>query len=177
MSSLTRNHFDLFGLPAAFGLDRAALDAAYRSVQGAVHPDRHVAGSDTDRRIAMQLAAQANEAYRTLRDPALRAGYLCALRGVDVAVESNTAMPPDFLVQQMEWREQLDYAVAARDLSALGALRAALDDARRALLDALAVALDDRGDTQEAAGLVRRLMFLDRLAANIDAAEERLLHH
>lgn len=177
MSSLTKTHFELFGLPAVFGLDRPALDAAYRSVQGAVHPDRHAAGSDTDRRIAMQMAAQANEAYRTLRDPALRAGYLCGLRGVDVAIESNTAMPTDFLMQQMEWRERLDDAVAARDLAALEPLRDELGGMRGALLAALSEALDARDDTQAAAGLVRRLMFLDRFSTGIDAAEERLQRH
>jgi molecular chaperone HscB len=177
MSSLTRNHFDLFGLPAAFRLDRAALDSAYRAVQGTVHPDRYAAGSDTDRRLAMQLAAQANEAYRTLRDPALRAGYLCALRGVDVGIESNTALPADFLMQQMEWRERLDDATDGRDVPALESLRDELAEQRDALLRELAAAIDERGDFAEAAGLVRRLMFLDRFASGIDAAEERLLQH
>ena len=37
-----QNHFDLFGLPATFDVDLAALDAAYREVQGRVHPDRFV---------------------------------------------------------------------------------------------------------------------------------------
>ncbi len=177
MSSLTRNHFELFGLPAAFSLDRAALDSAYRTIQGTVHPDRFAAGSDTDRRLGMQLAAQANEAYRTLRDPALRAGYLCSLRGVDVGIESNTAMPTDFLMQQMEWRERLDDASAGRDTAALESLRDELADERDALLRLLAAAIDERGDYAEAAGLVRRLMFLDRFGSGIDAAEERLLQH
>lgn len=123
MSVLSRNHFELFGLPVRFETDLAALDAAYRGVQGAVHPDRHAGGTAADRRVAMQLATHANEAYRTLRDPARRGAYLCALAGVDVEFESNTAMPAQFLMQQIEWREALDDARAARSAAGLQALR------------------------------------------------------
>lgn len=153
MSSLTKTHFELFGLPAVFGLDRPALDAAYRSVQGAVHPDRH-AGRQRHRPAYRDADGGAGERglHRTLRDPALRAGYLCGLRGVDVAIESNTAMPTDFLMQQMEWRERLDDAVAARDLAALEPLRDELGDMRGALLAALSEALDARDDTQGSSG-------------------------
>ena len=37
-----QNHFDLFQLPATFTMDMGALDAAYRDVQGRVHPDRFI---------------------------------------------------------------------------------------------------------------------------------------
>lgn len=175
MSVLSRNHFELFGLPVRFEIDAAALDAAYRGVQGAVHPDRHAGGTAADRRVAMQLATHANEAYRTLRDPARRGAYLCALAGVDVEFESNTAMPAQFLMQQIEWREALDDARAARSAAGLQALREGLDDARDALLARLARAIDADGDYVEAAGDLRQMMFLDRFSAEIDDAEERLL--
>ena len=100
----SRNHFELLGLPVAFALDPARLESGYRELQGAVHPDRFAAASDAERRIAMQWATHANEAYRTLRDPLERARYLLRLRGFDTEEETNTSMPPDFLMQQMEWR-------------------------------------------------------------------------
>ena len=65
----------------------------------------------------MQWATRANEAYQTLKKPLKRAAYLCELNGVDLQTESNTAMPPDFLMQQMEWREALDDAQAPRRTS------------------------------------------------------------
>ena len=74
-----QNHFELFGLPARFEVDMGALDAAYREVQGRVHPDRFVNASDAEKRVAMQWATRANEAYQTLRNPMLRARYLCDL--------------------------------------------------------------------------------------------------
>ncbi|WP_205192460.1 Fe-S protein assembly co-chaperone HscB, partial [Burkholderia sp. LMG 13014] len=102
MVSLKDSHFDLFHLPAQFALDETVLDAAYRTVQTQVHPDRFAAAGDAQKRIAMQWATRANEAYRTLRDPLKRASYLLSLRGVDIGAENNTAMEPAFLMQQME---------------------------------------------------------------------------
>ena len=102
-----QNHFELFQLPARFDVDMDALDAAYREVQGRVHPDRFVNASDAEKRVAMQWATRANEAYQTLKNPMLRARYLCELNGVDLQTESNTAMPMDFLMEQMEDRKSV----------------------------------------------------------------------
>src|SRR3984885_14273648 len=119
MASLNDSHFDLFDLPAQFALDAAALDHAYRTVQAQVHPDRFAAAGDAQRRIAMQWATRTNEAYQTLRDPLERPRYMLARRGVDVVAENNTAMEPAFLMQQMEWRESIEDAAAAKNLGAL----------------------------------------------------------
>ena len=176
MNSLKKTHFALFDLPEAFEIDRARLDAAYRSVQAAVHPDRFAGASDTERRLAMQLATQANEAYATLRDPTRRAAYLCGLHGADPQVHSNTAMPADFLMQQIEWRERLGEARDGASLDTLVELAGELDAARRALVGSLREAIDERRDFPAAADAVRRLMFVDRFADEVSDAEERLLH-
>jgi DnaJ-domain-containing protein 1 len=79
-----------------------------------VHPDKFVNATDAEKRVAMQWATRANEAYQTLKSPQKRAHYLCELNGVDLQTESNTAMPMAFLMQQMEWREALGDARAGR---------------------------------------------------------------
>lgn len=175
MNDLRKSHFEWFGLPATFAVDAGRLDAAYRQVQATVHPDRFAAAPDHERRVAMQLATQVNEAYRTLRDPARRAAYLCELGGVDLAVEQNTAMPTAFLMQQMEAREALDDAKSARDLGAVTALREGLKADRARLIAEVGSAIDDRHDLAAAAGLVRQLMFLDKFAVEIDGVEDRLI--
>ncbi len=172
MQPLTRNHFELFGLEARFGLDRARLDAAYRQVQSTVHPDRHASSGDTERRIAMQLATQANEAYRTLKDPIARGGYLCELNGIDLKIETNTGMPADFLIQQMQWREHLDEVREARDPHGLAALERSISESREQLIAELGAACDERGDFEGAAGVVRRLHFIDRLEREIEAVAD-----
>src|SRR6187402_2990730 len=107
---LPPDHFQLFDLLPRFALDMAALDHAYRSVQGQVHPDRFAASTAAENRVAMQWATQANEAYRTLKSPLKRAAYLCERAGVPIDAESNTTMPTEFLMQQLHWREALDDA-------------------------------------------------------------------
>src|SRR6185369_5500679 len=106
----------------------------YRDLQGRVHPDRFAASTEAERRVAMQWAALANEAYRTLRDPLERARYLLQLKGFDTGEESNTSMPTDFLMQQMEWREAAAEARAERDARGLDRLRTELDHARDGML-------------------------------------------
>ena len=89
-----------------------------------MHPDRFAHAGDAERRASMQWTTRVNEAYRTLKSPVQRAKYLLELEGVDVAFETNTAMPPEFLMRQMELREALEQAGDARDAAALDALRA-----------------------------------------------------
>ena len=110
-----QNHFALFQLPIIFDIDRVELDLAYRQVQSKVHPDKFVNASDAEKRVAMQWATQANEAYQTLKNPLLRAIYLCNLHDVDLQTESNTSMPSSFLMQQMERREAFDSARQEQD--------------------------------------------------------------
>ncbi|ABC39114.1 Fe-S protein assembly co-chaperone HscB [Burkholderia thailandensis] len=175
MVSLKDSHFELFHLPAQFALDEPTLDAAYRAVQSQVHPDRFAAAGDAQKRVAMQWATRANEAYQTLRDPLKRATYLLHLRGVDVGAENNTAMEPAFLMQQMEWRERIEDAAAAKNVGELDALLDELRDERRARLAKLGSLLDS-GSDQGAAEAVRQLMFVERVSAEIGAQIERLEH-
>jgi molecular chaperone HscB len=173
LSSLSDSHFVLFGLPEQFAIDADSLDHAYRTVQAQVHPDRFAAAGDAQKRVAMQWATRANEAYQTLRDPLKRAKYLLHLRGVDVGAEDNTAMEPAFLMQQMEWREAIEDAVHAKNVDALDALSGELRDDERARLAKLA-ALIDSGSNQPAAEAVRQLMFIERVASDIETQIERL---
>lgn len=168
--ALTSNHFELFGLAPAFALDLARLDAAYRDIQAKVHPDRFTQAGDAERRASMQMATQVNEAYRTLKSPVLRAKYLLGLNGVDVDFETNTAMPPEFLMEQMELRERLE---ESRDVNALNALQSTLSEDKKNLESKIKEKLDSQKFV-EARDLVRKLMFLERFGEDIDAAHESL---
>lgn len=166
------DHFELFGLPKRFRIDRASLDSAWRELQTKVHPDRFAAGSDAEKRVALQWASRVNEAYRVLRSPLQRARYLCEIAGHDVGAESNTAMAPAFLMQQMEWREALDDARASGSQDAFDALSAQLDEARDDMLDTLTKLLDgDPADFGTAVSRVREWMFIERLGEELQAAQ------
>ncbi len=107
---LTQDFFTLFGLHRRYAIDDAALEAAWHELQSQVHPDRHAHLSDVEKRLSMQWATRVNEGFRTLRQPLTRAQYLLELAGVDAGLETNTAMSPEFLMEQMEWREAVEEA-------------------------------------------------------------------
>ena len=174
---LPPDHFQLFDLPPCFALDAAALDAAYRRVQGQVHPDRFAAGTATENRVAMQWATQANEAYRTLKSPLKRAAYLCERAGVAIEAESNTSMPSEFLMRQLQWREALDDARSGRDSASLQALDDDMNAERDRLLDEIGRALDVDSDHVRAASLVRQLMFIEKFGTEVESAVEALRDH
>lgn len=162
------DHFSLFGLPARFDLDAQALESAWRTVASQVHPDRFATASPAERRVAMQWAARANEAYRQLRDPLLRARYLCEQAGVDLQTESNTSMDTAFLMQQMTWREMMDDA--RNDAGVLAELRTELEDARQRMRAALTRLLDEQRDYAAAGLKVREWMFVEKLAQELAQA-------
>src|SRR5215831_687829 len=122
-----QNHFELFGLSPSYGLDKGVLEKAYREIQSRVHPDRFAHAGDAERRASLQWTTRVNEAYQALKNPVARASHILALHGVDVAFETNTAMPADFLMQQMELREALGDATETRNASALDALQKRID--------------------------------------------------
>ena len=162
-----KNHFELFGLTPAYALDTESLERSYREIQSRIHPDRYAHAGDAERRASMQWTTRVNEAYRTLKSPVQRAKYLLEMNGVDVQFETNTQMPSAFLLQQLELREAL---AGAKQPAALDALLAEVRQQQRLLEDALVQLIDARKDHAAAASEVRKLMFLDKLAAQIDLA-------
>jgi molecular chaperone HscB len=107
---INQDYFQLMGLPERYQTDLDALERSFRSVQSSVHPDRFVRAMDADRRLAMQMSTQANEAFRVLVSPVERALYLCRRNGVPVDTDRGAGLNEAFLEDQMQWREQLDDA-------------------------------------------------------------------
>jgi molecular chaperone HscB len=173
--NLQDNDFTLFGIPERFAQDRAALDARWKELQREVHPDKFAAQGGSAQRVAMQWSVRINEAYQRLKEPLSRAAYLCELRGAPIEAEKNTAMPTEFLMHQMEWREALDDAKSEADLLAL---TAQVDTLRRELLQQCGQLLDSSDDVQggakAAAQQVRALMFVQRFASELDDRIDQL---
>jgi molecular chaperone HscB len=169
--ALTSNHFELFGLVPAFSLDVARLEAAYRDIQSKVHPDRFAHAGDAERRASMQMTTRVNEAYRTLKSPVQRAKYLLEMNGVDVGFDTETAMPGDFLIEQLELREKLE---EAKDAASLDRILTNLNVDKQILEKSIGEQIDVRRDFQSAKIPVRKLMFLQRFGEDIDSAYEAL---
>jgi molecular chaperone HscB len=173
-ASITSDDFTLFGLPPRFAIDRGRLDERRRELQAEVHPDRFAAEGAAAQRIAMQWAVRINEAWQRLKDPLERAAYLCGLRGVPIDAHQNTAMPAEFLHQQMAWREALEEAATVEDVERLDE-QVAHDE--RAALERLGALLDERNDTAAAAAQVRALMFVARFREDIARRLDALAPH
>ncbi|HQO30411.1 MAG TPA: Fe-S protein assembly co-chaperone HscB [Accumulibacter sp.] len=165
----TADHFALFGLPRAFRIDSQLLEQRYRDLQAQVHPDRHASGSDSDRRLSLQWATRVNEAVQTLRAPLSRAQYLLKLAAHDSGNGQQAALPADFLVEQMEWREAVAEARAAGDHHELEHLHHRLQHEIEQRYAEVTTLLDDTHDYPQAADRVQRLMFIDKLLDDIDA--------
>jgi len=162
-----KNHFELFGLTPAYALETESLERSYREIQSRIHPDRYAHAGDAERRASMQWTTRVNEAYRTLKSPVQRAKYLLEMNGVDVQFETSTQMTSAFLLQQLELREAL---AGAKQPEALDELLAEVRRQQRLLEQGIAQSIDGSKDYAAAAGEVRKLMFLDKLVAEIDLA-------
>ena len=169
--NLQSDDFELFGLVQQFAQDRAAIDVSWKKLQREAHPDKFAAQGVAAQRIAMQWSVRINEAYQRLKDPLKRAAYLCELKGAAVNAEDNTAMPADFLMQQMAWREGLDDASSLADV---GHINASVTQARHTVLLKCEHLIDRDHDFQGAVGQVRALMFIERFAHDVDMRLEQL---
>jgi molecular chaperone HscB len=169
-----QDFFSIFNVSLSFQIDTDALERNYRALQAQVHPDKFAHLSESERRVSMQWSTRVNEAYQTLRKPVDRARYLLSLHGVETQEETNTAMPLDFLMQQMEWREAIEEARRAKDGNRLDELSASLRQEVRALQQQLGQLIDVDRDYLAAAGLVRKLKFLEKLAEEITSAFDEL---
>lgn len=167
-ASMSTNHFQLLGLPTQFTIDLNLLDQHYRRVQGEVHPDRFTAGSAAEKLQSMQLATMANEAYQTLKRPTARARYLLQLQGLDLEEESNTSMPGDFLMLQMEWHEAIDTAVAESNPAALDQLLLEIRGTATQMQEQLQRLIDQDKNYVAAVEIVRKLSFIDRIRQEIE---------
>jgi molecular chaperone HscB len=169
--NLQSTDFELFQIPMQFAQDRAVLDTRWKELQREAHPDKFAAQGVAAQRIAMQWSVRINEAYQRLKDPLRRASYLCELHGAPIHAEKNTAMPTDFLLQQMQWREALEEAKTVQDLEEIASQS---NDNGREQLSKIEQTLDINKDFAAAAQQVRSLMFIERFSSEVDARIDQL---
>jgi molecular chaperone HscB len=162
---VTQSYFELFGLEAKFNIDLATLESNYRKIQSESHPDRFVTATSAEKLKSMQTATLANVAYQALKQPTLRAAYILGLQGISAITEASTAMPVDFLMRQMEWREAIEDN--ATNLSGMHRLLRNIKQETTTLQQTLADELDAQQAWQAATETLRKLQFMDKLREEI----------
>jgi molecular chaperone HscB len=171
------NYFELFNLPVSFDVDLSVLPQTYQQLQRLTHPDKFASGSEQQKLVAIQKNAQVNDAYSVLKSPLSRAEYLLSLRGIDLQHEQKTIKDTAFLMQQMEWREELaEIAEQTDPLSALESLEDEINQSIKSDLTKLKNLLesDHLMAEKNAADIIRQLKFLYKMVSEIELKEDSL---
>lgn len=163
------HYFALFQLAPQFELNTAQLDQTYRQLAARFHPDKFAAATSFEQKQAMMMASTLNQAYYTLKNPIDRAAYLLQQHGIEADAPEHTRFDAEFLMQQMQWREQLMDAKTQGDEAALLALQNELSRAHNQLHTDLNQAFVQQ-NYEQAAQWVRQGRFLNKMQQEIQAA-------
>jgi molecular chaperone HscB len=165
---VTQNFFTLLNLPEAFVVDLKKLDQHYQAIQKEIHPDRFASLNDETKMESVKKTAQVNDAYQTLKSSIRRAEYLLHLYGFDINDEKYTAVPQDFLLQQMEWREELE--THTKNKEALEKLASVVAIKKKQKIDLLPTYFDKKNNLPEAIKITRELNFIEKIEQHISDA-------
>lgn len=173
----TQNYFEIFGFPESYDLDLAELSSRFRKLQSAIHPDKYANASDMERRLSVQKSALINEAYLALKSPLERARYMLKMRGVDLSSDTSAEMAPEFLMQQMELREELENVQRSdNQMEALDAVSRKINhllEEHKSIVSQYFA--ENEADINKIVDYVRRMQFLCKLRQEVELLEETLL--
>ena len=161
---MTQNYFELFNLPEKFQIDSVKLQENYRSIQKEIHPDRFATSTENEKTQSMIKSTQVNDAYQTLKSPTKRAKYILSLHK---SVEKIT-LPPDFLMQQMEWEEHLEDI--EKNNKELDQFKLAINKKYEEYSLMLLTQIDNDQNWNEAAITIDKLYFVEKLLHKINIA-------
>ena len=178
------SHFEVLGLPASFFLEPSQIEQRFKELNKKLHPDRFAQKDPRERRMSLEWTTQVNDARRTLEDPLDRATYLAKLSGLDVEKESGPSamrrLPPDFLEQVMEDREELEQAKAEKILSRVRALARDIDERSSEAFGSLEEAFKafeagDRAALDRVGAALAMLKYFSRFQEEVEAIEMAFL--
>jgi molecular chaperone HscB len=78
---MSKDPFSLLEITPSFKIDKKTLEKSHRALQLAVHPDRFVGKSASDKQDALAASCDISQAYVCLRTPVARAHALLSLLG------------------------------------------------------------------------------------------------
>ena len=175
-ADLTSNFFELFDLPVSFEVDVKELADRYRKLQSSVHPDKYANAGSLERRLSVQRSAHINEAFQTLKNPLRRARYILQLNGIDMSADTDTAMDPEFLMQQIELREKLEEIKhSTNPVDGVSQISADIERIIKGIISELKAIFSANlaSELMTARDCVRRLQFMTRLQEEAHNLEEQ----
>ena len=170
-------YFELFSIPAQFDVDLTLINTRYLELQKILHPDRHASLGAQEQLIAVQKTAELNDAFETLKQPLKRAEYILAEKNIDIRAEQQTLQDPEFLMQQMELREELSEITDAADPEdAIETFEKHVKTLYQDYYSELKRFIDSREESAllSAADIVRKLKFIYKLREELERIEDTL---
>ena len=171
---LLMNYFELFGLQIQFKLDGSLLSSQFRELQRQFHPDKFAAASERDRLLALQKAAEINDAYQVFEGSYFSCRILaCILRSRDPRRAENNA--GSYVLNGTNGIEG-----RVREIPSLADNELALSNFESKVLKMFKHQLElleselDRTDWEQAEDSVRKLKFIAKLQNEIQLVEEKL---
>ena len=158
-----QNYFELFDLDTSFFISDTNLKDSYRREIARFHPDKYASKSDSEKLQALQNTSLLNTAFESIKSPLNRASYLLKLDGVDPFDEKDTAMAHDFLISQIELREELEVIESKTDLDQLEGFIERIESRVQSKIESISDAFKDNRDILEIKKDVRELKFYEQL--------------
>jgi len=158
-----QNYFELFDLKTSFFVDDEALKKSYQAQVMRFHPDNFATKSQAEQLQALQNTSLVNSAYTALKTPLNRASYLLNLENINPFDEKDTNMDANFLISQIELREQLENIKEQKDNLALDSFIERVQDFIRDNVTSISEAFTQSRDLLDIKTLVRELKFYDQL--------------
>jgi len=161
---LTQNYFEIFNFPVRFNIDLNKLQKSYRIIQSKIHPDKFVSASEIEKKQSLMKSTEINDAYQTLKNPIKRANYLIKINLQSEIKDTN--LPPEFLLQQMEWEEHLESI--EENKKELKQFELLIKNEYQENLFNLENECDKNKDWDKAMKILNKIQFIDRLNSKIN---------
>ncbi len=145
-------------------IDTTVLDAHFRSLQQRFHPDNFATAAAAEKQLSVLLSSRLNDAYAILKKPLKRAAYMVSLMGKDVYSEKDSIVSPEFLEQQIEWREALETVLTADEKMAL---RNDVEQHHTQIMVESTMAIDKK-EIEAAYQSVRQWIYIDKILSEIN---------
>ncbi len=170
------NYFEYFDIPVSFQINLSELRKKYYEKSRALHPDLNASEDEN----SIFLTAYNNQAYQILLDPLSRLKYIIETFNGPIQ-ENHTLLSQEFLLEMMDFHEEVNEAVVNKDIEKLNQFKSILKD-----LDIKAQKLADKdfkafeiGDRSNIVfeGLTMyyfKMKYFNRLSQSIDGSNVEL---
>lgn len=176
MTIANKNYFEIFSLQECFDFDMDKLAAEYKSLQSQMHPDKFSDADDAARLHALQVSSIINDAFDTLKSPLKRAAYILTLNGINPEENNQKHLGESLLMQQMDWRDQLDYATEDEDLDSIEQLKREVMEEHQSCITEFQDCVNAYNFV-DAKPVYNKLQFVEKMLIEINRSEEKILDY